>query len=71
VSLKTFKAVFSERERNTLQQVETFNILGAVFTSDRSRNKGIDTWIAEANAVLREHYSSVVTKRELLKTAKL
>jgi len=71
VSLKTSKAVLSERERNTLQQVETFKYLGAVFTSDGSRNKGIDTLIGEANAVLLELYSSVVTKRELLKTAKL
>jgi len=42
-----------------------------VFSSDGSRNKGIDTRIDKANAVLRELYFSVVTKRELLKTAKL
>ena len=52
---------------NILQQVETFKYLGVVFTSDGSRNKEIDT----ANQVLRELYCSVVTKRELLKTAKL
>jgi len=52
---------------NALQQLETFKYLGVVFTSDRSRNKGIDTWIDNANAVLN---CSVVTKRELSKTAK-
>jgi len=55
---------------NTLQQLETFKYLGVVFTSDRSRNKGIDTWIDKTNAVLRDLYCSVVTKRELSKTAK-
>ena len=56
---------------NTLQQVETFKCLGMVFTSDGSRNKEIDTRIGRANAVLRELYFSVVTKRELSKTTKL
>ena len=56
---------------NTLQQVETFKYLGVVITSDGSRNKGIDTRIGKANAVLRELYCSVVTKRELSKNAKL
>jgi len=56
---------------NTLQQVETFNYLGVVFTSDGSRNKEIDTRFGKANAVLRELYYSVVTKRELSKNAKL
>ena len=55
---------------NTLQQLETFKYLGVVFTSDRSRNKGIDTWIDKTNAVLRDLHCSVVTKRELSKTAK-
>jgi len=43
---------------NTLQQVETFMYLGVVFTSDGSRNKGIDTRISKANAVLRGGGSS-------------
>ena len=51
--------------------METFKYLGVVFTSDESRNKGIDTRICKANAVLRELYCSVVTKRELSKNAKL
>ena len=55
---------------NILQPMETFRCVEVVFTSDRSRNKGIDTWIDNANAVLRELYCSVVTKRELSKTAK-
>jgi len=38
---------------NTLQQVETFKYLGVVFTSGGNRNKGIDTRISKANAVLR------------------
>jgi len=37
----------------TPQQVETFKYLGVVFTSDGSRNKGIDTRISKANAVLQ------------------
>jgi len=64
------KAVFRQVSGNTLQQVETFKYLGVVCTSDGSRNKGIDTRIGEANVVVRELYCWVVTKRELLKTAK-
>ena len=62
---------FLQVSGNTLQQVETFKYLGVVFTSDASRKKRIDTRIDKANAVLRELYCSVVTKRELSKTAKL
>ena len=61
---------FRQVSGNTLQQVETFKYLGVVCTSDGSRNKGIDTLIGEANAVLRELHCSVVTERELSKTAK-
>jgi len=61
---------FLQVSGNTLQQVETFQYLGVVFTSDGSRNKGIDTQICKANAVLRELYCSVVAKRELSKHAK-
>jgi len=68
VSLKTSKAVFSASE---LQLVEPFKYLGVAFTSDGSRNKGIDTRIGKANAVLRELYCSVVTKRALSKNARL
>jgi len=56
---------------NTLQQVKTFKYLVAVFMSDGSRNKGIDTRIGKTNPVLRVHYCSTVTKRELSKNAKL
>jgi len=56
---------------NTLQQVETFKYLGVMFTSDGIRNKEIDLRIGKANSALRELYCSVVTKRELSKTAKL
>jgi len=56
---------------NTLQQAETTKYLVVVFMSDQSRNKGIETRIGKANAVVREPYCSVVTKQELSKTAKL
>jgi len=62
---------FLQVSGNTLQQVETFKYLGVAFTSDESRNKRIDTRICKANAVLRELYCSVVTKREFSKHAKL
>jgi len=52
---------FLQVSTNTLQQVETFKYLGMVFTSDESQNKGVDTRIGEANAVLRDLYCSVVT----------
>jgi len=39
---------------NNLQQIETSKFLEVVFTSDGSRNKGVDTWIGKANAALRE-----------------
>jgi len=50
--------------------VETFKYLGVVFRSDGSRNKSIDTLIGKANEVLRELYCSMMTKRELSKSAK-
>jgi len=34
--------------------METFKYLGVVFTSDESRNKGVDTRIGKANTVLHE-----------------
>jgi len=71
MSLKTPKAVFSASERKYTAAGWTFKHLAVVFTSDGSRNKGIDTRIDEANAVLRVLYCSVVTKRELSKKAKL
>jgi len=42
-----------------------------VFTSDRRQIKEIDLQIGKANAVLREIYHSVITKRELANTVKL
>jgi len=42
-----------------------------VFASDGRWSNKIDTRIGEANAVLRELYHSVVTKRELSNTTKL
>jgi len=44
---------------------------GMLLTSDERRNKEIDTRIGKVDAVLRELYRSVVTKRELSNTAKL
>ena len=65
------KQCFLQVSRNTLKQVEAFKFLGVVFSSGESRNKGIDTLTGKANAVLRDLYCSVVTKRELSKNAKL
>jgi len=56
---------------DALQPVKTFKYLEIVSTSDRRRNREIDTGIGKANAVLRELYRSVVTKQELSNTAKL
>jgi len=42
-----------------------------VFTSDGRQNKGSDTQVSKANAVLRELYCSVVAKWELSNIAKL
>ena len=69
--LRRPRQCFLQVSRNTLQQVEAFKYLGVVFRSDESRNKGIDTLIGKANAVLREFYCSVVTKRELPKNANI
>jgi len=45
--------------------------LVVVFTSEKRRNKEIDTRIGKANTVLRELYRSALTKRELSTTAEL
>jgi len=70
VSLKDRKAVFLASEWKYTSAGGDVQAPWVVCTSDGSRNKGIDTRIGEAIAVLRELYCSVVTKRELLKTAK-
>jgi len=53
VSLKTPKAVYSARERKYFAAGGDVQVPWVVFTSDGSRNKGIDTQISKANAVLR------------------
>ena len=55
MSLKMPKAVYSANERkySILQQIEMSKYLEVVFTSDGSRNKGIDTWIGKVNVTLR------------------
>jgi len=53
---------------NTLQQVEKFNYLAVVFTSDGKRSENIDARIGETIAVLRELYRSVVMKWDLSNT---
>jgi len=55
---------------STLQQMQEVKHLGMVFTSDE-RSEEVDAPIAKANAVLRELYRFVVTKREVSNTAKL
>jgi len=53
------------------ENINMTTLLGVVLTSDGSWNKESDRRIAKANAVLREPYCSVVTKREISNTAKL
>jgi len=53
VSLKTPKAVYSARDQKYTTAGGDVKYLAVVFTSDGSRNKGIDTRISKANAVLR------------------
>jgi len=69
--LRRTRQCFLQVNENTLQQVEAFKYLGVVFTSEESRNKGVDTLLGNANAVLRVVYCSVVTKRQLSKNAEL
>jgi len=52
-------------------RVERFKYLAVVFTSDGRQDKEVDTRIDKADAVLRELYRSVVTKRELSNIVKL
>jgi len=52
--LRRPRQCFLQVSVKALQQVETFKYLGVVFTSDKCRNKGIDTRICKANAVLHE-----------------
>jgi len=54
-----------------LQQVEKFNYLELVFTSDGRPNKKINTRVCKSSTVLLELYLSVLEKRALSKTAKL
>jgi len=56
---------------NTPQQMAKFKYGGVIFARDGRWSEEIDTRIGKANAVLRELYRSVVTKRELSNTAKL
>jgi len=60
-----------QESSNTLQQIEKIKHFEVVFTSDRRQNNEVNTGIGKANAVLRELYRSLVTKRELSNTAKL
>jgi len=70
VSLKTPKAVYSASERKYTAVVWDVQApWGGIHEWQKSEQR-IDTWIGKANAVLRELYFSVVTKRELSKTAK-
>jgi len=71
MSLTTPKAVYSASEWKCTAAIGAFKHLGVVFMSDESPNKGIDTLVGKANAVRRQLYCSVVTKRELSKNAKL
>ena len=64
VSLRRPRQCFLQVSGNTLQQEEGLKYIGVVFTSDeKSEQRNCDT-AGEANAVLRELYSSMVTKWE-------
>jgi len=70
VSLYKPKAVCGASERQytaTGGEVQVL-CLGVVFTSDGRRDEEIVTRIGKANAVLRELYRFVVTKREFFNT---
>jgi len=71
--LQTKGGVFGKWAAIQLQKVETFEYLGMVFTCDEGGAPGdwYTDWIGKANAVLRELYRSVATKRELSNTVKL
>jgi len=64
-------AVYSTSERKYTAAGGDVQVPWCVVTIDGSWNKEINTRIGKANAVLRELYCSVVTKRKLSKTARL
>ena len=71
MSLHKPKAVYAASERQYTAAGGEIQVPRVVFTSDGRWGEEVDTRIAEVNAVLRELYRSVVTKRELSNTAKL
>jgi len=62
MSLKTPRAVYTagERQNTAAGEISVLQYLAMVFTSYGNRNKGIDTRIPKANAVLRELSYSVM-----------
>ncbi|TWW56187.1 hypothetical protein D4764_08G0001740 [Takifugu flavidus] len=54
-----------------LPQVEEFNYLGVLFTSEGKMERKIDRRISAASVVMRTLHGSVVVKRELSRKAKL
>ena len=65
------KAVYSASERKYTAAGGDVQVPWVILTIDVSQNKGIDTRVRKANAVLRELYCSMVTKGALSKHAKL
>ena len=61
-SIRTPRQCKLQVSGNALHQVK-FMYLGVVLTREGRRNEEIDIWICKANAVLREHYRSGITKR--------
>jgi len=59
------KAVFPASEHKYTAADGDFKYLGMVFPSEKSRNKGVHTWIGKANTVLHELYCCVVMKQGL------
>jgi len=65
---KTKVLCFSRKGQYTARGGEVQAPWGGIY---KSRKKKIDTLISKGNAVLRELYHSVVTKRKFSNTAKL
>ena len=70
MSLQKPKAMYTaNKQQYTAAGGEVQVLQGGIYEWGKQEQK-IDTWIGKANAVLREFYRSMVTKRELSNTAK-
>jgi len=60
-----------QKNGEALPQFMQLKYLAVIFKNNKRQNKKVDTRIGKANGCLREIRRSVITKRELSKTAKL